>query len=181
MKDKSKISGINKDSIFVNNKKAQNAGQVLIYVLAVVIFSVILIFGYKSITDFKERADVMTLIEFQKKMESSIKSISSDYGTSRKLDFSLSNEYTEVCFVRNYDVSIIDPAPFEDYPYILDTIDLSQPTKNIFLIKNKKEVAENYNMGRIRFKDESIFKCFNVTFSSLSIRMEGKGNYWGIA
>ena len=61
--------------VILNNKmkrKAQQAGQIMIYVLAIVIVAVILIFGYKSITDFKDRTEMMVKIEFQNKLESSI-------------------------------------------------------------------------------------------------------------
>lgn len=160
------------------DKKAQNPGQVLIYVLAIVIVSVIMIFGYRSIMEVKNRTDMMLRIEFQKKIESSIKSITSEFGRMRTVDFDLSNEYKAACFVRNDGTTIMDPTPFEDYPIILDSIDAGNPTKNIFLIKNKKEVAEGFEIGKIRFKDDTeMFKCINVKFSKLTLKIEGKGNY----
>lgn len=180
--------------VILNNKmkrKAQQAGQIMIYVLAIVIVAVILIFGYKSITDFKDRTEMMVKIEFQNKLESSIKSISSEYGTSRKVVLDLTTDYKQTCFVRNYKTEDINVAPkynditFEGYPMILDNIDhvgaKPVPLKNVFLIKDRKEVAESYDIGNIMFKQEGtetpVFKCFNVTFSKLNIKIEGKGNY----
>lgn len=164
------------------SKTAQNIGQIFIYTLAILIVGVILIFGYKAVTDFRDRADSITLIQFQRSIESSIKSIANQYGTLKTKEFALSNEYREVCFVRNFEISYgslpLDSI-FGKYPIILDAIDpQSGPIKNIFLIKNNKEVAESFDIGKIVVDDAgNPFKCFVVQSSMLKIKIEGKGDH----
>ena len=161
------------------NRKAQNIGQIFIYIVAIVIVAVILIFGYKSIIDFNNRAKQIELVQFQKKLESSIKSITPQYATVKKKDFMISNEYKQVCFVRNYDVdysSAVLPTTFKDYPLIEDSV-MSGTGKNIFLIKTNKQIAESFEISEISFEDSDIFNCFNIANSRLSVKIEGKGDH----
>ncbi|MCK5283533.1 MAG: hypothetical protein KAK00_09085 [Nanoarchaeota archaeon] len=160
------------------NHRAQNVGQIFTYIVTIVIIAVILLFGYNAIRDFKQKADQISMVDFQNNLESSIKSI--EYGSLRNKVFTLSNDYKEVCFVNNhntddygdYDFDVI----FKDYPIIRDVVE-SGTRKNIFLIKDKKEVAEKFEIGKISFSGDSILKCFDVINSKLSIAIEGKGNH----
>jgi len=155
-------------------KKAQNIGQIFIYILSIVVVGVILLFGYQAITNFSKNADRIALVQFQKDLESSIKSISSQYGAIQKKIFSLSNDYKQVCFVDNYN-SITDLNAMDSYPIIKDSV-VSGTGKNIFLVKANKQAAESFSIEKIALKTV-IFDCFNITNSKLTIRIEGMGDH----
>jgi len=81
------------------NSKGQLVGQIVIYILAIVIFSLIIIYGYNAIKDFRQKADEVSFIKFKTEITSTVDSISTDYGTVKKETFSLPPEYKKVCFV----------------------------------------------------------------------------------
>ncbi len=163
-------------------KKAQSASQIFIYILAILIVGVILIFGYQAVMDFTGRANKITLVQFQKTLQSSIESISNQHGTMKTKEFSLTNEYREVCFASNYN-TVYSGLPldsiFQDYPLIQDAIDpQSGPVKNVFLVKSNKEVAESFDIGQtVVGTPTNPFKCFDIQNSMLRIQIEGKGDH----
>jgi hypothetical protein len=179
------------------SKKAQNVGQIFIYVLSVFIVGIILLFGYNSIAKIADKGSLICAADLKNAMKSSINSITPDYGTFKKQEFRLcSSEYSNVCFVRNYNTGSVNSeytispantgrnaALFRNYPIIFDNIDSTfpaepNPLKNVFLIKNKKEAEPFEDIGEIRFADDNtVIKCFNVVNSRLIINVEGKGNH----
>jgi len=80
-------------------RKAQMIGQIFIFILAAVLFILILTYGYRAITDFLERSEQVTLIEFKEEFQSGIERIKRDYGSVRKLELRVPKRYTEVCIV----------------------------------------------------------------------------------
>lgn len=155
-------------------KKAQGPGQVLVYVLTIVIMGVILLFGYRSIMDFKERTDQISMLDFQKKLESSINTITPDFGTLRRKTFLLSTEFKEVCFVTNYGIPAFDTDEFAGYLIIEDSVE-SQTGKNIFLVTVDGEISESFSLGEIRTPGD--FRCIPVVDARLSVSIEGKGDH----
>lgn len=159
------------------------ASQIFIYIVAIVIVGVILIFGYGAIVKFKDNSEKVVLIKFQKDIETSIKSISNQYGTIKEKRFSLSNEFSEVCFLRNQNYR--NDIPFGEvqsrFPLIVDTLDNGVPTSNIFLIGSNDEVGKIYEIGRIDLDGGNClndnFCCFNVNSGTLTIKLEGRGDY----
>lgn len=163
-------------------KKAQNVGQIFVYILTIVIMGIILLFGYRSIISFRDSGEEMVVINFQKDLQSAVSTITSQYNTVRKKDFDLSIEYKQVCFVRNYDtnnyVGYDLDAQFAGYPFIQDEVETSpESINNVFLIKNNKEVAKIFEVGKISFSDAALLNCFNLTGSTLSIKIEGRGDH----
>jgi hypothetical protein len=161
-----------------SKKKAQNVGQIFVYILAIVIVGIILLFGYNAIRDMTKRMNDIGIVDFQKSLESDIKTTTSQYGTLLTKEYQLSNDYKEVCFVRNYFTSNTDSleiTQLDNHPLIKDSVE-SNTAKNTFLIQNNGQLAESFQMGTISLGDVD-FKCFNVKNSRLTIRMEGKGNH----
>ena len=160
----------------MQSKKAQNVGQIFIYILAVVIVGVILAFGFRAIMDFSDKTEEVALAKFQKNFGATVKSITNQYGTLRTSEFQISNEFQDVCFLNNYD---FDPSEqmnivLEDHPLIYDTLRGDNPTTNTFLISNKGRI-EDYEIGSIKL--DSNFECFNVTKGTVTLRLEGKGDH----
>ena len=74
-------------------------GQVFIYVLVALTFSVIMIFGYKSITEFVQRGEEVQFYQFKTDLESSIQRIYTEYKSVRESTFYVPARYTRICFV----------------------------------------------------------------------------------
>ena len=81
------------------NKKAQFLGQALVYVLMVIVFAAVLLFGYKSIRYIvDELMPRLEIEQFEKQMDSLVNS-NMQYGTSEAIVVSLPKDYEEICFV----------------------------------------------------------------------------------
>ena len=156
-------------------KKAQNVGQVMVYLLTVVIMGAILLFGYRSIMDFKGRTDKISMVDFQKKLESSVMTITPEYGTLKRKTFILSTDFKEACIATNYGNPSFNPELFEDYPVIEDAVIDSETGKNIFLVTNDNQVSESFSIGNTMVNGN--FRCFQVIEGKLSISIEGKGDH----
>ena len=82
-----------------STKKAQILGQIFIFILAGLVFILIIMYGYKAINYFIERQEQVVLVDFKTDLEIAIEGVKRDYGTVRKVELKLSNDYLGVCFV----------------------------------------------------------------------------------
>ena len=80
-------------------KKAQEIGQVFVFIIAIITFALIMIFGYKTITDFMHKGDEVKFYQFKMDLENSVKKIYTEYGSSRTEKFSPPSKISQVCFV----------------------------------------------------------------------------------
>jgi hypothetical protein len=80
--------------------KAQIAGQIFIYAIAIVVVGLIIVYGYSAIKGFRDRGEEVEYITLKTNIENSVKSIASDYGSIKRPDFVVPQKYTAVCFVQ---------------------------------------------------------------------------------
>ena len=155
----------------MKNTKSQLYGQVFIYILTILLVSFILVYGYNAVQNFKGRAEQISCLKFKEDLKSSIVSILSDFGSVKRKDFRVCNNYKEVCFVETYEFDKIAVPPGVD-PFIYDNI-VSETGKNTFLVD---EIAkESFYIGNISV-DPDVF-CVNSKNSQISLRLEGAGNH----
>ncbi len=158
-------------------KRAQ-VSHIIAYLLAIVIFGMVLVFGYKAIANIRQQTDQAAYLGFQKSLESDIKSIYFDYGSVKKLSYSIRG-YEWVCFADlKYDiVTAINTNPVN--PIVLNSIQ-SEFKKNIFLVNDK--VDSFYVEKIILTEDEAIPPdlnplCIPIVNGKLSIKLTGQGDY----
>ncbi|MBI2652418.1 hypothetical protein HYX00_03035 [Candidatus Woesearchaeota archaeon] len=157
-------------------KKAQIYSQIFIYILALVLTSIILIYGYNAIQNFNKRANQVCFLKFKNDLSNSIESITSDYGSVKRKEMQLCAGYREVCFVE----STRNPTiPANTDPIIRDSI-TSNTGKNVFLVE--KIAKESFYAGNISVDGDVL--CITSKNNQISLRLEGKGNYvkvseWG--
>ncbi len=153
-------------------KKAQIIGQVFIFILAAALFILILSYGYKAIAGFGERSEQVALLEFKTQLESSVKSISLDYGSIKKVELYLPAGYSEICFV---DLSM-EPSPiFEaDHPRMHEA--WVSKTQNVFLTPMEDSPI---SIGTIYVGTDG-FLCLDIIGGRVTLRLEGLGNKAGI-
>lgn len=83
----------------MKSKKAMGIGQVFTFIIAALVFAMIMLFGYKAITEFVGRGEDIQLVQFKNDIESSVRSIYSQYGAEKVQDFYLPSKYSQICFI----------------------------------------------------------------------------------
>ena len=154
----------------MKTKRGQIA-NVFIYVISVVIISIILIMGYKFISGTKESISKTDLTLLRTKLTSDIKSISSDFGSSKKVSYSVPGS-AELCLVDLDKKDEIPQSELEDYPLVKDSIE-SNVKKNAFLLG--PSTFESYYIGNISTTDPSLI-CLKPIAGKVNFIIKGLGN-----
>lgn len=160
-------------------KHAQVIGEVFIYILAIILFSLIMVYGYNSIRNLGEKADTVVLLQISKQLSSTIKKITSDYGTVIKEEVSIPNKYDKVCFIDlsytgQESTNICIPGN-RDYNPVICNSWKDKISKNMFLVSKNTDVI-SIEIGNIKIPAEHYF-CQNAVFGKIILRLEGKGSY----
>lgn len=155
--------------------KAQ-AGQVIVYVLAIVIFAMVLIFGYKAIVNLRQQTDQASYLSFQKSLESDIKSIYFDYGSIKKESYSVRG-YKQVCFADLGEDLKPPISSNPENPIVLNSID-SKVKKNVFLVNGN---VDSFYIEKIWLGNPSDISyknplCVDVINGKLNIQLTGQGD-----
>lgn len=159
-------------------KSSQLQSQLFIYILAMVLVSFILIFGYNSVQNFRDRAEKVSCLKFENELKSAIESISGDFGSVKRKDFQLCKSFQQVCFV---DDNIIDRAspnaidqentPISVDPIIKDSI-ISETPGNVFLVSGVAK--DSFYAGKISVQGDVL--CIKTLNNKIVLRFEGEGN-----
>jgi len=151
------------------NKKSQVAGQILMYILAIIVFSLTLIYGYKAVKYFSDRGTEISYLQMENDIISEIKKIESDTtGTIKKKTLTIPGNYNHVCFVNSYPT--IPTIILPEYPLIRDHVS-SAKDKNMFLAPPGD--VSSY-VGDIEI-DGGVL-CVPVKGGKITIRIESMGN-----
>lgn len=160
------------------SKKSQIHAQIFIYIVAIILFSFILIYGYNAVKGFKERSEQIAYIKFKTDLISTVKRISPDYGTLKREEFFIGGEYLKVCFVQSYKQE-------ENRGYILPRIDDfivrdsvdDRVNKNVFLFTTT--LQESFDVGKINVTDG--YLCIDIRNGKAKIQFLGKGDHTHIS
>lgn len=173
------------------NRKAQIAGQVVIMIMAVIVFTMVLLYGYKSIKGIDTTRKQVEIIEFSESLKSAVKKISLDFGSVKRVDLSVPAAYQEVCFV---DIAHVDLGQLEKKSVLIaDSVrtNLKSPeAQNVFTIpisetpirvekiavNSSKECAgkNGNNLNGDHYGNG--FICIPTPTGKLSLRLEGMGD-----
>jgi hypothetical protein len=179
------------------DKKGIGVGQVFVFIVAALTFSVILIYGYKAVSSFVSSGEQVQLVQFKTTLESSVKKIYTEYGSVRVQDFRVPGKFDQICFVdMNYQVTADSPemaalchndsyacSVWED----AQSVDSSGKKKgyagvdeNVFLKPASAELPKIkvFSISLIDELEQPIgFLCLDVHGGSFSMMMEGKGDH----
>lgn len=157
-------------------KKSMTSGLVVVYLLTAVIVSVIIIYGYTTITKFRGSMEVLSITKFQNEINEQIKSVYFSYGTERTRDFNFPSKYSEVCFIDNvkdWD-SLILPT---DIDPIISVNIRDKIQKNVFLIE---DTATNsfWTDEKISVVDDGKdILCVTPVNGKITLRFKGRGTH----
>ncbi len=83
----------------VFKKRAEVQSEVFVYILAVVVIGMLLILGIRYIGNIMTKVEDINLLEFKTDLESAAQRIAPSYGTWEKLELSVPNGVSRICFV----------------------------------------------------------------------------------
>lgn len=161
------------------NKKAQIAGQIFIYILAIFVFAVIILYGYSAIKGFISKGQETAFIQFKNTLEGEVSRIYTEPGDiivfNERNPLIIPGDYKTVCFVSsNADENSIIPDNINpELKTILTSAvesGLHNTTENVFLYPPAKNPIY---LGYIETSPEIL--CINPSQSRLDIRIEGLG------
>ncbi len=183
-----------------SSKKGLGIGQVFIFMIAALSFSLIMIFGYKMIQGFINGGNEVAFVQFKNDLESSVRKIYTEYGSVRTLDYHLPSSFSKICFLDlGYD------APLEELERQQAQLSLQNPIasgvwqdlastpaqsryeatdENVFLTPPAKVKIK---IHRISIYDPdtgerkvSGFLCKEIKDGTFSLTLIGKGDHTGL-
>lgn len=172
-------------------KRGIVVGQVFIFIMAAIVFAVVIIFGYSAITDFLDKGEKVAYVTFQNDLEGVFNGIYSDYGTvvvySGINGFPVPSTYKKICFldldyVGGKSQKGICVSGHKDYdPIVCDAWQSvqgwEQGDQNVFLDPIGLGPIKVYKLKiEVNGREQGYF-CRPVVQGRADFRIEGKGNH----
>lgn len=167
------------------SKKGIAVGQAFIFIVAALTFALIMIFGYRAITDFLHSGEEIAFVQFKTELESDIKKIYTEYGSVRVKSYNPPAQYEQICFVdmdASYDKELcnfnqIACTVWKDAQNPpLGTTSYEFVDENIFL---KPTAPVKIKVHRISIDQEAVgknFLCLPINNGFFKLVLEGKGD-----
>ncbi len=156
------------------NKKGILIGQVLAFIIAGIIFILIIGFGYKAVTDLVQSSSDITVAELKSDLEAAVDSTKRSYGSVRKIELRTPNDVRELCF---FDAKKcgegkmpFDVKSFEGNSLAWAASACNAKSANVFSVPRRVEIA----MNEIRI--ESGYVCVPNVNGLVTIKLTGKGD-----
>lgn len=163
-------------------KRAQIIGQVFVLILASMVFILILLYGYKAISQFSSRSEQVAFVTFETDFKNAVKAVSLDYGSVKKLELSLPSKYQELCIFCSSDYNPswtgcdnVASTEFQkivqEHPLLIESWNYGRSAQNVFL----SPLAETpLNIERIEVATAGF--CEKLIEGRITLRLEGKGD-----
>ena len=157
--------------IVVNSKKkGMFAGRTVIYIIAVMLAVLFLMFGYRMIGNIGERGEGVVLISFENELDRDVGSVGFDMGSIKIEKYSVPSTFDEICFV---DLRYVDASDLGDYSIILDSVE-SGANKNVFLMGGSSfETMYIEDLGVFYWPH---YSCLSTRTGKIELEMEGVGH-----
>ncbi|MBI2576576.1 hypothetical protein HYV84_05150 [Candidatus Woesearchaeota archaeon] len=156
--------------------------QILFYVMTVIIFGFILLYGYNALSGLGKRTEQISFIKLKTDLTSSVERIATDFGTVKREEFSIGGDIKEVCFVQTFNRSSslsLFSIPVS-YPFIWNSVVESGSDHNVFVMST--ELEESFAVGPINIKNPAVanprgFLCIPIVRGNLRVQFQGMGNH----
>lgn len=171
----------------IQDKKAQIAGQIFIYVLALVIVAGIIVYGYSAIKNFGERGEEVEYITMKTDIDNAFKSIINDYGSIKRPQLHIPGKYKKVCFVdaeqNNMDSVEICSGATEE-PILCSIWDTAGNDINIFFLPDGSDNFALLGRDKLEFdhatcgdnNNNKNYCCFEVVNNKIKLQVKGMGD-----
>jgi len=160
--------------------KGQIIGQAFIFILAAILFSLILLFGYRAISRIGETQSEVELIEFKDGLSSAVGKVRLDFGSVKKYSLKIPDKFKEVCLI---DLAFMNrrrptlEALRDVKPLIFDAIEAGTD-QNVFtspLSKTPIKIGA-IETGNAKEVGYPAYMCIENTGAVIDLRLEGLGD-----
>lgn len=177
-------------NIFARPKKKAQAQQVFIFMLAIFLAAIILIFGYRMISKFMGDIKQTAAIEFQTKIEGGIKKMAPKFNSVEMLELNVPGDFEKVClfepgFTQRQLTNICggtkgdtdgDFPADRDYDLALCNLWPDQYGQdNVFLVPLSDQLS--IKTTPITIANGNGYLCLKPTQGRIALRLEGKGDH----
>lgn len=165
---------------FLRRYNAQIEGTVVIYVLAIFIASLVLLFGYTVVRNLSESAGSIELLEFKQDLAAAIKEKSSEFESRDTLTLSIPSDFETICFVSSAASVPTTAAAASAQGYLLMTYLLKQdpPTPhNVFLL-TQGLVRDTVSVGKLALYDGTTsvdLRCIPIVDGGVTLTFVARG------
>jgi hypothetical protein len=80
-------------------KKGIGVGQVFVFIIAAITFSLIMIFGYKAISGFLASGEQVEFVQFKTDLETSVRKIYTEFDSVRINSYRTPSKFEQICFI----------------------------------------------------------------------------------
>lgn len=154
-------------------KKAEVPAQIMTYVLASILFVLIMIFGYNTVTSMRTSAEAVSVVNFKSQIESDIHKMAMESGrTIRTYSYASPGNFREVCFVNSKyieDKDKITEGDCANKELVVNSVEQGVPN-NMFFFPG----IMSYDIGTIETDYGCI--CLPVKSGKVNVRFQGKGD-----
>ncbi len=158
-------------------KRGQMIGQVFIFILAGLVFVLILGYGYKAISNFLASGEKVQLIDFRNEIESAIKTIKRDYGSVQRVDLRVPAKTDSVCFVTSNFEDVQSSGWTDVFRQEYPLLHSAWETKNSNIFLMPWQQASNILVEDIVVDPAGKgYLCLSSAGGKISLRVEGTGN-----
>ena len=160
-------------------KKRSQASQIFVYIIAVVLAAMILLYGYRAISGFINRTEQITEVKFKTDIENAIRLISTDYGSVKKLELNVPGKYETVCIVQQDYQNKQGTQLCAQSPIICSA--WTTQAQNIFLTDTNMYTLPEIQITTLPLEIQGGYICLKVKAGKITLRIEGKGDKTGVS
>ena len=180
MAENTPVARFFRGSRLLQRKDGQTIGEVFIYIVAIVLVALILVYGYKAIRTLNKDIEDVSVIKFQTNLQNTIDRVAADYGSvkiyNEKDPLNVPSSYNFVCFADTSDANAKQNAAqlAGDFPLIQDSLSGAYAAKeNIFLVD--KDLKQALFIDKL--KVDGFFFCTPIVQGKIYLAVEGFGDY----
>lgn len=147
------------------------------FVLAIIIFSGVLLYGYRAVSTFMGQQEEVELLEFQDLLTREVERIALKHGSVKRIDVRLPSMFNRVCFV--------DTDAFWDNEPMQDNLSNEEPMvyrsvqqgikQNVFLFPPPETPIQLKSMRVDIEAHELQYFCIQNEGGPLALRLRGQG------
>ncbi|MBN1386379.1 hypothetical protein JW968_05400 [Candidatus Woesearchaeota archaeon] len=161
-------------------KKGQIEGQIFIYLVAIVLVSMILIYGYKAVRGLNKDIGEVSIIKFQTNLQNVMDRVAMDYGSIKVYNendpMNVPAGYRLVCFADTSDNAKrqLAASAASSFPLIQDSLGTGAygASENVFLVDD--DMKQSVHIDKMGVQD--YFFCTAIVQGKIYLRIEGFGD-----
>ncbi|MBR9677431.1 hypothetical protein GOV04_04780 [Candidatus Woesearchaeota archaeon] len=151
-------------------KKAQVIVQYLVYVIALVVLVLLLLFGYQMLSGLEEDKTQIQLMQAYNSLKHDVTELSTDYGTTKHVTYYPPKIARKACIidVENRELVASNEYSMKNYPQMRE----QTLTHNLFFLGERDTVLESFELENIIVEEYPYYACYFID-GQWSLTLEG--------